>query len=165
MNKLTILSLLLSVFMFSACGDDDNEGGTSGGSNEKNIIGYWEPVKVLPVEVKTDSEANTKAVEEYIKALPVKSWTSWEYLDKGVAFEIDSKEKSEYRYSIKGNKLTSTLINSTTGEPEGDSYTEEFAIDGDKFIKKFDYSSELQFDFPKVKFTKAIISVEYKRVK
>ncbi len=147
MKKLLLL-LSLSVFLFS-CGDDDNDA-------QKNIIGYWKFEYASPVEVVTNSEANTQKVKDYIRR--DMGFVDWEFKEDGIAID---DEGYTYKYSINGNKLTTIIVED--GQEDGDPYTTQFEVDDDKLIIYEDYTDDYKWYFPDAGVTKAIIAINYVR--
>lgn len=154
MKKLLLL-LSLSLFMFSCEGDGDEE-------TKKSIVGYWEFEYASPVEVITDSEANTQTVKEFIRAK--KSLPSWEFKEDGTGILGNGYYRATFNYSINGDRLTTIET-----KEDGSVYEEEipvtvqFKINDNILSMIEDWTYKIKYEFPNIKTTKAVISRNYVR--
>lgn len=103
--------VLMSVFMFTACGSDDDDDGGDLSAVEKALVGFWEedynPYEMISIEFKSN---HTGVVKWTSERNPEENETisfKWSATERIITFIADG-ETDVVTYTIEDNKLTYT---------------------------------------------------------
>lgn len=154
--KKNLLFLSLSLFLFS-CSNDNGDNNL-----KKDIVGYWKFEYVSTVDVVTDNEEDTQSVKAFMRAY--KRNVNYEFKEDGTGIEYEGRYATKLKYDINGEILTIAFMDNH-GEYYEDKTIKKIQINGNtlSFIEDWIQDYYIGFEFPNMKITKAIASVNFIR--